>query len=66
MPKQKTNRAASKRFKILSSGKIKRTKANRRHLLGNRTTKQKRQLRAQQGFADKTNVAQIKRMLPYS
>ena len=66
MPKQKTNKAASKRFSIKSSGKIKRTKANRRHLLGNRTTKQKRHLRSEQGFADKTNEAAIKRMLPYS
>ena len=65
MPKQKTNKAASKRFSMTATGKVKRTKANRRHLLGNRTTKQKRHLRSEQGYADKTNVAQIKRMLPY-
>ena len=65
MPKQKTNKAASKRFSMTATGKIKRTKANRRHLLGNRSTKQKNQLRSQQGYADKTNVAGIKRMLPY-
>ena len=31
MPKLKTNKAASKRYKVLSSGKVKRTKSNRRH-----------------------------------
>ena len=38
MPKIKTKRAAAKRFKILSSGKVKRNHANKRHIL----TKKKR------------------------
>ena len=33
MPKIKTKRAAAKRFRILSSGKIKRNHANKRHIL---------------------------------
>ncbi len=33
MPKMKTKRAAAKRFTVLSSGKIKRGRANRRHIL---------------------------------
>lgn len=38
MPKMKTKKSASKRFRIIPSGKIKRSKANRRHIL----TKRKR------------------------
>ena len=64
MPKLKTNRAAAKRFKLTASGKLKRGKANRRHILGKKSTKRKRGLR-KATYADKTNVKQIKRMLPH-
>ena len=65
MPKLKTNKAAKKRYSYTATGKVKRTKTNRRHLLANRTTKQKRQLRAQRAYADKTCEAGIKKLLPY-
>ena len=65
MAKLKTNKATKKRFSYTATGKIKRTKANRRHLLSHRTTKQKNQLRTQTGYADKTNELAIKKMLPY-
>ena len=40
MPKQKTKRAAMKRFwKLTGSGKIKRARANKRHILTKKTTK---------------------------
>ena len=65
MPKLKTKRAAKKRYSYTATGKVKRTKTNRRHLLANRTTKQKRQLRAQRAYADKTCEAGIKKLLPY-
>jgi large subunit ribosomal protein L35 len=45
MPKMKTQSSAKKRFKITKSGKIKRAKGYRRHCLGCKTTKNKRQLR---------------------
>ena len=45
MPKQKTNRSVRKRIKITKSGKLKRSKAFRRHLLAGRTSKRKRNLR---------------------
>lgn len=45
MPKQKTNKSVKKRFRVTGTGKLKRAKANRRHLLAGRTTKRKRQLR---------------------
>ena len=37
MPKLKTNKAAKKRYKYTATGKVKRTKSNRRHLLANKT-----------------------------
>ncbi len=45
MPKQKTRRAAAKRFKIMANGRIKCGKAGKRHLLSSKTTKRKRQMR---------------------
>jgi large subunit ribosomal protein L35 len=44
MPKQKTKRAAMKRFKVTGSGKIKRSRANKRHILTKKSTKRKNQL----------------------
>ncbi|MDX2206101.1 MAG: 50S ribosomal protein L35 [Gemmatimonadales bacterium] len=44
MPKQKTKRAAMKRFSITGTGKIKRSRANKRHILTKKTTKRKNQL----------------------
>jgi large subunit ribosomal protein L35 len=45
MPKQKTNKSVKKRFRVTGTGKLKRNKANRRHLLAGRSSKRKRQLR---------------------
>ncbi len=42
MPKLKTNRAANKRYSLTATGKVKRTKSNRRHLLANKTKRQKK------------------------
>jgi len=44
--KLKTSRAAAKRFKVTGSGKVKFTRANRRHLLTGKSSKAKRQSRA--------------------
>jgi len=46
--KLKTNKAVKKRFKITGTGKVMFTKANRRHLLTDKTTKKKRSLRRKQ------------------
>ena len=64
MPKVKTKRAAAKRFKVTGTGKLKRMKAYKSHILNKKTTKRKRVLR-QTAVTDKTNVAQIKRLIPY-
>ena len=64
MPKLKTNKAAKKRYSLTATGKVKRTKANRRHLLANKTKRQK--LSARHGaYADKTCENTIKKLLPY-
>ena len=41
MPKLKTNKAAKKRYSYTATGKVKRTKCNRRHLLARKTNRQK-------------------------
>ena len=45
MPKMKTRRGAAKRFKLTGSGRIKRNKANHRHMLIRRANKAKRKMR---------------------
>ena len=64
MPKIKTNRAAAKRFKATGTGKLKRNKAYRRHILTNKTTKNKRKLR-KAAMMDQTNIKNMKKILPY-
>jgi len=64
MPKLKTNKSAAKRFKITKSGKIKKRKANRGHILGKKTRKRKRKLR-QNSYLDKVEVKKVRRLLPY-
>ena len=64
MPKLKTNRAAAKRFKKTGTGKLKRNKAYKRHILTKKTTKKKRDLR-KATMMDKTNEKVMKKILPY-
>jgi large subunit ribosomal protein L35 len=45
MGKMKTHRGAAKRFKITGSGKIKRHKAYKSHILNKKSAKRKRGLR---------------------
>ena len=45
MPKQKTKRAAMKRFKTTGSGKLKRWHANHSHILTKKTRKRKNRLK---------------------
>ena len=65
MPKLKTNKADKKRYSLTATGKVKRTKSNRRHLLANKTKRQKRTGRNQSAYADKTCENTIKKLLPY-
>lgn len=62
MPKIKTNRAATKRFKKTGGGKFKRSKAYKGHLLTKKNAKRKRSLR-KAGLVDKADVDKVKRLL---
>ena len=64
MPKIKTHSGAKKRFKLSKNGKPIRAHSNKSHILTKKSTKRKRGLR-QTAVADKTNTAQIKRLIPY-
>ncbi|MCI6978393.1 MAG: 50S ribosomal protein L35 [Lachnospiraceae bacterium] len=64
MPKIKTSRAAAKRFKLTGTGKLKRNKAYKSHILTKKTTKRKRNLR-KSTIMDETNVKNMKKVLPY-
>lgn len=64
MPKIKTNRAVAKRFKKTATGKLKRNKAYKSHILTKKSTKRKRNLR-QATITDATNVKNMKKVLPY-
>ena len=64
MPKIKTHSGAKKRFKTTKSGKVKRAHAYTSHILTKKTTKRKRNLR-KTVCAYSTNVAAVKKMIPY-
>ena len=64
MPKIKTHSGAMKRFKLTKTGKVKRAHAFKSHIKKKKTTKRKRNLR-KTVTADVTNVAKIKKMVPY-
>lgn len=64
MPKIKTHSGAKKRFKLTKTGKVKRAHAFKSHILNKKTTKRKRNLR-KVTVADVTNVAKVKKMIPY-
>ena len=65
MPKMKSNRGAAKRFKTTGSGKLRRSKAFRSHILTKKSAKRKRNLR-KSGLVDSTNARAVRRMLPYA
>ena len=64
MPKMKTKKSAAKRFKVTGTGKLKRNKAFKSHILTKKSTKRKRNLR-QATTTDLTNVKVMKKILPY-
>ena len=64
MPKLKTRKAVAKGVSLTGTGKIKRTKANKQHILTKKNSKRKRSLR-QSTLVDSTNVKAMKKELPY-
>lgn len=65
MPKIKTNKAASKRYSFTGTGKIKRTKGNSRHLLANKTKRQRKNAKVQDAYVSTVMEDNVKKMLPY-
>ena len=64
MPKIKTNRAAAKRFRVTGSGKVKRNKGFKSHLLSSKGKKRKRHLR-QGTLVSAEETKNIRRLIPY-
>jgi large subunit ribosomal protein L35 len=62
MPKMKTHSGAKKRFKITGTGKIKRKKAFKSHILTKKETKRKRNL-THAGLVHETDMNRVQRML---
>jgi large subunit ribosomal protein L35 len=62
MPKMKTHRGAAKRFKVTTTGKIRRRKAYMNHILEKKTSKRKRHLNAPD-VVDKSDEKRVRRML---
>jgi len=64
MPKLKTRKAAAKRFKFTKTGKIKRSRAFRRHILSKKSSKRKRKLR-KSALVSKTRLKVLRKLMPY-
>lgn len=62
MPKIKTNSSAKKRFSLTATGKVRRKKAFRSHILTKKSPKRKRNLRRTTLVHD-ANMASVKQML---
>lgn len=64
MPKMKTHRGAAKRFGKTGTGKIKRNRAYRRHLLEGKSAGRKRQLRGS-AIMSKGDAKRIEQLITY-
>ncbi|MHB1137047.1 MAG: 50S ribosomal protein L35 [Coriobacteriia bacterium] len=62
MPKMKTHKGTAKRFKLTGTGKIKRAKAFKSHILEKKSPKRKRNFR-QDGLVHAADVKVIKQKL---
>jgi large subunit ribosomal protein L35 len=63
MPKMKSHRGARKRFSVTASGKVKRSKAFKSHILTKKTSKRKRNLRRATTIATNGEAKNLKRLL---
>ena len=64
MPKMKPHKGAAKRFSLTKTGKVKRAKAYKSHILTKKTRKRKRNLRKGTYIAA-VEEKNIKRLIPY-
>ncbi len=65
MPKMKTKKSVAKRFKVTGSGKLKRAKAFKSHILTKKSTKTKRNLR-KTDYVSETQEKTMKTLMPYA
>jgi len=63
MPKMKSHRGARKRFSVTGTGKVKRAKAFKSHILTKKTSKRKRNLRRAGLIATNGEQKRIKRLI---
>jgi large subunit ribosomal protein L35 len=61
--KMKTHKGAKKRFKVTGSGKIKRMRAYKSHILTKKDAKRKRRLRRPDMIGTTGEVKHVKRLL---
>jgi len=61
--KMKTHKGAKKRFKVTGSGKIKRMRAFKSHILTKKDAKRKRRLRQASLVATNGEIKHVKRLL---
>ena len=64
MPKMKSNKAATKRFKVTASGKVKRRRGFKSHLLSSKGRKRKRRLR-QSTLVSAVESRNVRKLIPY-
>lgn len=62
MPKMKTHKAVAAKFKVTGSGKLKRARPGKRHLLTHKSSKRKRQL-GRPGLVDVGQLKTYKRLM---
>ena len=65
MPKIKTHKATSKRFRVTGTGKVRRTKLGKGHLRRRTPARTKAQFIEMVPVAGKSIVKRIKRLAPY-
>lgn len=64
MPKIKSKRGAVKRFRVTASGKVKRNKGFKSHLLSSKGKKRKRKLR-QGTTVSASETKNVRKLIPY-
>jgi large subunit ribosomal protein L35 len=64
VPKIKSNRGATKRFRVTASGRIKRNKGFKGHLLSSKNKKRKRHLR-KGALVSPSDHKNIRKLIPY-
>ncbi|HEY8176255.1 MAG TPA: 50S ribosomal protein L35 [Gemmatimonadaceae bacterium] len=63
MPKMKSHKGARKRFSLTGTGKVKRSRAFKSHILTKKTSKRKRRLRRSAVIATRGEAKRLKRLL---